>query len=99
MEKADRDAVLGALGEAVLASTLLRGLLHRLLAKHVLDEDDARVIYDYALSHLEDAQAKMPAGLFDEAWRLARKRAETEQNATGAQLQKHRPGTEDPRSG
>lgn len=95
LEKEERSTLVAALAEAVLASRIVRALMHRMLAKGVLDEDDARVIYDFVLSSLEEANAKAPHDLADDAWRLARKRAEQEHRSTADLLRRHRGGPEE----
>jgi len=94
MEKEERDAVVAALAQGLVSTRLLRALTHRLFAKKMLGMEDARVIFDYALSELEETSSQSPGPLFDDAFRLARQLVEMDERAIAERLMPRSTGPE-----
>jgi hypothetical protein len=69
---------ISALAQTMAASRILHALTQQLLAKGLLDNEDARVIFAYALSEFDETTAKPLLPEFGRALRVAKTLVEQE---------------------
>jgi hypothetical protein len=74
---------ISALAQTMAASRILHALTQRLLTKGLLDNEDARAIFVYALSELDETTAKPLLPEFGRALRAARTLVEQEMTFIG----------------